>query len=79
MLMSDERTAWVVPQASPSKSTYHTDPDCFNVTDRHVEKSLAFVKRSRLSECSFCAGTSASAHAGNTQESPAREIRKRHD
>jgi len=77
--MSDERKAWVVPQASPSKSKYHTDPDCFNVTDAHIAKSLEFVKRTRLSECAYCAGTSASAHAGNSQESPAREIRKRHD
>lgn len=75
--MSDERKAWVVPQASPSKSKYHTDPDCFNVTDRHVAKSLEFVKRSRLSECSFCAGT-AKSNEGK-QESYAHEIRGEHD
>jgi len=52
-------------------------PQCFNVTDRHVAKSLEFVKRSRLSECSFCAGT-AESNEGK-QQSYAHEIRGQHD
>lgn len=64
----------VRPSVTPSSGKYHTTR-CFKVSDSHITKPREWARRSRIEECSYCAGTAAS-NRGESQESPAHDLRK---
>lgn len=72
--MSDPLPEDTVLVAPRSPSVYHTTR-CKHVWDKHIEKSRTWAERSRVDECTVCAGT-ADTPAGGTFDSPAHELRK---
>jgi hypothetical protein len=72
--MSDPLPEDTVLVASRSPAVYHTTR-CKHVAAGHLTKSRTWAERSRVDECTVCAGT-ADTPEGSTFDSPAHELRK---